>query len=483
MNFLFDDVIRFFAMAIQVNIFVFKWIFRIIGFIFLAGRGAYRLSKGQPGWDIPFKTRFEHMHVVAGSGHGKTQMLQHSISNDMNLLKEGRGSVIVIDSQGDMIRKILSLEAVTALSEQNRLIVIDPTDIEYPPCLNLFDFGLSRLKNYSALERETLINGAIALYEYIFGALLGAELTNRQGANFRYLARLMMIVPNATIFTLIDFLREPQKVEPYINQLGGSAAEFFKGEFCHDDFAGTRKQIRDRLFGVLSSSMVLERMFSHTQNKVNIFDAMNRGSLILINTAKDLLKEDGTEIFGRFFIALISQATQERAAIPEENRKSTFVYIDEAQDYFDKSIANLLNQGRKYNVGLIISHQNLSQFDTKLRATVMGNTAIKMAGGLSAQDAHALSAEMHTTAEELLNVRKTDTHTQFMCYVKNDPQTPFPLTIRFGSLESDPRSEDGAVQAIREKNRALYCAKLMQEEEKQPVTLKAENGLVKPELL
>ena len=33
---------------------------------------------------------------------------------------------------------------------------------------------------------------------------------------------------------------------------------------------------------------------------------MNAGKVILINTAKDLLKEQGTEIFGRFFIALIA---------------------------------------------------------------------------------------------------------------------------------------------------------------------------------
>ena len=35
---------------------------------------------------------------------------------------------------------------------------------------------------------------------------------------------------------------------------------------------------------------------------------MNRGSVILISTAKDLLKQEGSSIFGRFFIAQIAQA-------------------------------------------------------------------------------------------------------------------------------------------------------------------------------
>ena len=58
---------------------------------------------------------------------------------------------------------------------------------------------------------------------------------------------------------------------------------------------------------------------------------------MLINTAKDLLKQDGCELFGRFFISLLAQAAQERSAIPEDRRRSTFVYIDEAQDYFDEA--------------------------------------------------------------------------------------------------------------------------------------------------
>jgi hypothetical protein len=58
-------------------------------------------------------------------------------------------------------------------------------------------------------------------------------------------------------------------------------------------------------------------MFSHPRSKLDLFAEMNAGKVILINTAKDLLKETGTEIFGRFFIAMIAQAAQERAVLPE----------------------------------------------------------------------------------------------------------------------------------------------------------------------
>jgi len=146
-------------------------------------------------------------------------------------------------------------------------------------------------------------------------------------------------------------------------------------------------------------------MFQNKRNKVNLFDAMNRGSLILIHTAKDLLKQEGCEILGRFFIALIAQAAQERATIQEEERTPTFVYIDEAHDYFDANMEILLEQARKYQVGMIIAHQHLDQFDTSLRSTVRTNTAIKLVGGLSSKDAAELAKEMGCNPEFLLSTQ------------------------------------------------------------------------------
>jgi hypothetical protein len=401
-------------------------------------------------FSIPFAARFEHTHILGGSGHGKTQLLQSLILRDIEQLREGKGSIVVIDSQGDMIRTILGLSALSGISD--RVVLIDPNDIDYPPCLNLFDFGLDRLTNYDPVEREKLINGAIALYEYMFGALLGADLTQRQGVIFRYLARLLMVVPNATIHTLREFMESPEKTRPYLSKLDPTSKLFFETQFFAPVYDDTRQQILTRLWWVISNS-VLARMFSHTRNAVDLFSALNRGSIILINTAKDLLKQDGCEILGRFFIALLVQAVQERAAIPENRRRATFVYIDEAQDYFDEGIENLLNQARKYKVGLILAHQNLGQFEIKLQAAVMASTAIKIAGGLSARDAGTLSREMRCEPEFLLSMRKHAAATDFACFIRNVTPQPVALTVPFGQMEGLPRMTDRELEHLLSQNR------------------------------
>jgi hypothetical protein len=199
-------------------------------------------------------------------------------------------------------------------------------------------------------------------------------------------------------------------------------------------------------------------MFGNEHNKLNLFAAMNAGSLILINTAKDLLKQEGCEILGRFFIALIYQAAQERAALSAKGRRPTFVYIDEAADYFDQRLEQLCNQARKYKVGLILAHQNLDQFDVRLRATVMASTTIKMVGALSAKDASVFAREMRCEPEDVQNMRKYIDHTDFACFVRNYTPEPFSLSVELGSMEKLPRLTKAEYDAIVRRNRRRYSA-------------------------
>jgi hypothetical protein len=364
------------------------------------------------------------------------------------------------------------------------VVIIDPHEINAPPALNLFDLGLDRITHYTPLEQEMLLNGAIELYKYMFGALLGADLTMRQGTIFRFLASLMMLVPNATIKTFMYFLQAPESTRPYLTRLKEDSAVrvFFETQFFAKKFDQTRDQILDRLWGVIATP-TLDRMFSNERNKLDLFTAMNRGSLILINTTKDLLKREGCEILGRFFIALICQAAQERASIAEEKRMPTFVYIDEAHDYFDESMENMFNEVRKYAVGLCIAHQNLDQFKQELRSTVNSSTSVKLVGGLSAKDAAFFAENMECKPELLLSMRKHDNRSEFACYVRNLTKRPFPLTVPFGTMEKEPTLSASALEAIKAQNRARYCASADSPKQETAERTNGHYGLEKPGLL
>ena len=228
------------------------------------------------------------------------------------------------------------------------------------PFLNLFDVGQDRLAGYTPLERERLTNSILELYDFVLGTLLDAQMTQKQSVIFRYLTRLMLNIPNATIHTLRELMElgAEEKFAREIASLEGTAKHFFQTEFSSREFAQTKRQVLRRLWGILENQ-TFERMFSQPQSKLDLFSEMNAGKVNFINIAKDLLKESGTEIFGRFFIALILWAALKRAVLPPEERTPTFKHIDEPADYFDRTVGLILSQARKYQVGMVLAHQYL----------------------------------------------------------------------------------------------------------------------------
>jgi len=388
---------------------------------------------------LPLDARFEHHWIVAGTGHGKTQTLQSLICGDLEAVANGEASIVVIDSQGDLIKNVAGLKLFAKGQPlHGKLCLIDPTDIEFPVQLNLFALGTERLDTYSKLDRERLLNSIIELYDFVLAALLGAEMTSKQSIIFRFVTRALLHIPNATVHTLLE-LMEPggdQKYKEYISQLQGAARSFFENEFNTAQFAETKRQVLRRLYGILENQ-TFERMFSHPKSKLDIFKEMNSGKVILINAAKDLLKQNGTEVFGRFFIALIAQAAAERATLPPDQRLPTFVYIDECQDYIasDSNFTVILEQARKQKVGLIIAHQYLTQLSQGILDSLHANTSIKFAGGVSDRDAHALARNMRTTPEFI----ESQTKLSFAAHVRNFTANAVSLSIPLRELESKER--------------------------------------------
>jgi hypothetical protein len=428
--------------------------------IYLGSTPFCKLFEAEVSIDVPDETRFEHAHVVAGTGHGKTQLFQHLIAKDLEQVSVGHASIVVIDSQGDLIDNISHLDVFGPDGPlHDRIVHIDPTDVAYPVALNMFDMNTEAP---TPLEQEKLLNGVLELYDYIFGSLLGAELTQKQGVIFRYVARLLLMIPGANIQHLRRLMEDDglQDFAEYVPKLDSpTARQFFETEFNSREFDATKKQVRRRLWGILENK-TFEHMFSYPETKLRLSAEMNAGKVILINTSKDLLKQTGTEIFGRFFVALITQAALERASIPKSERMPTHVYIDEANDYFqggDQNLPVILEQARKYRISMTLAHQYLDQLDGKLRSSFAANTSTKIVGGVSDKDARAFASDMRTSPETITAMRKFDDHAEFAISVKNVTGGTMRLRVPFGTMERMSRMSDADFSQLRDLQRDRYC--------------------------
>jgi hypothetical protein len=408
--------------------------------------------------DIPLASRTSHQWIVAGTGAGKTTALQYFIAKDLERAARGECSLVILDSQRQLIEELRSLKLFApGQALDGKLCILDAADIEYPIAINLFDMRLDRLAALSPLDRERITNSALEMYDFIIGSLLQAEMTSRQSTLFRFVTRALLAIPNATIHTFHDILKNgPAKYQAYIDRLDPTAREFFATDFnSNAQFKQTREQVNARLLAVLGNQTFL-RMFSSPHSKIDFFDEINTpGKVILINAEKGLLKEEGTELFGRFFLALINQAAAQRTTIPEPQRLPCYVYVDECHNYIknDPKIQVILSEARQQKVGVVLAHQYLAQIDPPVRGALSANTGIKMAARLDAADRAAMARDMNTTPDFIRDQEVGS----FAVFIR-DP-TPTVLAMRFpvNPLARFAHMRADEQDIVRDRNRDLYA--------------------------
>lgn len=395
--------------------------------------------------------RWEHHWIVAATGHGKTQTLSSLILDDLERVHQNECSLVVIDSNAKLIEEIAHLEIFDQGGElEDRLILIDPQD-HLPLALNLFDLGISEFASLPKSEQDKLYNTTIEIYEYILSALIGADMTQKQGTLFRYVIRLLLSIPNANINTFLELMspHDADQYKVYMDQLEGAAHTFFKTHFFEGEFKRSRPEVHRRLLGLLANTS-FEAMFSAQENKLRLHEELAQGKVILINTAKTHLGDEASRVFGRFFIGLVWQATKKR--FEENNPLPAYVYIDEAVEYFDDHIGALLRQARKSRVGLIMAHQDFEGVPDGVLAALRTNASIRMAGGIeSPYDLKRVSNTMGLDSD-LIN---TQPKASFATSVRGGI-TNASIQFELGRLSNEPRMSESEFETIKTGMREKY---------------------------
>jgi hypothetical protein len=271
----------------------------------------------------------------------------------------------------------------------------------------------------------------------------------------------LLSIPGATIHTLRELFEDgvidvdASPFARFIRELDPTSQAYFKNQFFIKTNSQTRQQIARRLYGVLQVP-AFDRMFASKENRLDMFEALQNGSIVLINTSKALLKSDASALFGRYMIARVISAAFERIAVASADRRPAFLIVDEAAEYFDDNLETLLSQARKFRVGVVFAHQHLDQLTPDLRSAVAANTSIKLAGGVSDKDARALASDMRTAAEFIASMKKRAKSTEFACYVRNHTENALRLEIPFGALEKAPKMIEQEHKKVVAESRARF---------------------------
>lgn len=417
---------------------------------------------------IPARDRYEGCWILGRQGSGKTQCIQYHLMHDLDLVVQGKASIVVMDSQGNTpgdsekgptLLHTLSHLKVFSPGEplHDRLVYIDPADDPSVP-FNIFDLGV-------AGNPEQRFSATRELLEFVFTALAGEKFSGPMSALFTHALRLMLSIPGATLGDLHRLLLRNGEVhhKDEIARLDEDSRVFFEHQFNTAIMRPSREGVLNRL-STLDNYPAFKRLISHPKTEFDLFSEIEQGKVIVIDTNAGALQPAGTEIVGRFILSLLAAVSRKRIGLPEGRKTPCFVFIDEIADYCKNNanhLGTILALCRKQNIAICVANQYLSQIpDPDVQAALL-SCGVKFGNTIN-RDAQALCRDMGDTNSSLLvnKVRGT-----FALHVTG-MQHAVSIKIPYPNLSALPQMTDADYAGMRDQIRSRYCG--APEEPKRP---------------
>jgi hypothetical protein len=347
---------------------------------------------------VPFgftdSERFEHQLITAPSGQGKSTYLCNIIRADLKRVEKDEICLIIIDPKASLSKLAQYEEFAKGRSLDGKLIYVEPSSA-HPLALNPFKIARH-------LDSEPQKNSAIDLLSYTLGSIFQTDPTEQQSTFLRFVFRLMFELPNPTLHTIVDFLSQKN----YLKEQYQSAIRRMKDPYKNfllnqipEMRSDTRNGIINRLSRLLERSAV-ETMFCASECRFDMFNATIKPSVIVVDANIGVLEQEGMEIFGRLFLAMLLQTSRRRVNY-NGPKPPIFCYVDEAQNFISQDIRtrNMLNEVRSQNIGMTFSPQRLTDVDLPQVRAALEDSKIRVRttkGSASVQIGHEEATKRYT---------------------------------------------------------------------------------------
>jgi hypothetical protein len=152
---------------------------------------------------------------------------------------------------------------------------------------------------------------------------------------------------------------------------------------------------------------------------------MDEGKILIVNLAKGVIGEDNSAILGSLLVTMFYLSAVSRASVPEEKRKSFYLYVDEFHNFVSLTFADILSEARKYGLYLILAHQYIAQLHEKVRSGIFGNVGTIISFRIGLEDALLLSPEFRPAFDETDLVNLPNYHIYLKLMVDGVTSQPF----------------------------------------------------------
>lgn len=315
-----------------------------------------------------------HALILGSTGSGKTNLLHHMIAQDVLL----GNSFAVLDLRGDLVTAAINLCAGRVDPRLTRIIDLRKNGYKsgFDPLHGSGETYFRALGVLQAVEAES----------DSWGVQLSETLRNA----------LLLLAEADEPITRLDQLFFDR---PFLLRcLESCMAEAVLGFWQRYDALSAEKQatlampVLNKL-SLLTSTVSLRRVLAR-RDPVELRQHIDtRGSVTLVSLAVDEVHGAG-RMFGNIFLASLAREVFSRIDIPEQRRNQIQLYIDEFEHFGGEVIENILAEGRKYGLSLILAHQTLAQLDTRMRSLILNNVGTKIVFRTGREDGSVLSRDL-----------------------------------------------------------------------------------------
>lgn len=326
--------------------------------------------------------RLRHQYWVGPTGSGKSHLMASCILQD---IAAGNG-LCVVDVKGDLVREVL---ARIAPADQERLLVINPADRDWPVGLNVLQHA------GTDAAQELVVDNVLHIFREIWHGFWGprTDLVMRSALTTLTIGR----APNGERLTLVELL--PLLTDATFRQdvlrrtpLPGDLRAFWQRYNAMSDNERTAVigPTINKVDAFTSRTPI--RLLLGQSSGVNLRDVFTQQRVVLVSLDKGALGAETTNLTAALIVSSLWSATLAQAQVAPAARRPAFAYLDEAQDIVRLEVAmdEMLAQARGYGLGIVLANQYLAQIPEATRRAILGTVRTTLCFQLDYDDARLL---------------------------------------------------------------------------------------------
>jgi len=317
-----------------------------------------------------------HVYVLGKTGVGKTTCLLNIADQ---WIKQG-GGLLLLDPHGDLYEDILKR---VPRKRRSDVVLIEPGERSV---------GWNPLGGVSKTERPRVAQEVVGAFKAVW--------IDSWGPRLEYIlynaVRLVMDAETETLLGVQRVLTDSGYRDWLLRQVSDPVVKgFWINEFNRWDARFQREAISSiqNKIGQCLSDPLLRAILGQRRSSFSPRELMDQEKLVLVNLSKGILGEMSSNLLGALLVSGFTSAALSRQELPESQRKTFLMLVDEFQNFTSEAFCSLLSEARKYGLAIVVSHQFGSQLKDSIHAAIIGNTGSHILFRMGAEDGEIFHRE------------------------------------------------------------------------------------------